>query len=79
MGQLIVALLYIGNNAFSQTIWTDEDFSTSKGHTWINSGNWEYGGDVHIQNINEVIFESNMTGKSNTGVLSVETGGKTYC
>ncbi|MDU1911885.1 autotransporter outer membrane beta-barrel domain-containing protein [Fusobacterium sp.] len=75
-GQLIAALLYIGNSAFSQTIWTDGDFTIPKGHTWINSGNWEYGGDVHIQNINEVIFESNMSGKPNTGVLSIEAGGK---
>ena len=73
---LIAAFLYIGNSTFSQTIWTDGDFTTSKGHTWINSGNWEYGGDVHIQNINEVVFESNMSGKPNTGVLSIESGGK---
>lgn len=75
-GQLIAALLYIGNTTFSQTIWTDADFTTLKGHTWVNSGNWDYGGDVHIQNVNEVIFESNMSGKPNTGVLSIETGGK---
>ena len=75
-GQLIAALLCIGNSAFSQTVWTDGDFTPSKGHTWINAGNWEYGGDVHIQNINEVIFESNMAGKPNTGVLSIEAGGK---
>lgn len=75
-GQLIAALLCIGNSAFSQTVWTDGDFTSSKGHTWINAGNWEYGGDVHIQNINEVIFESNMAGKPNTGVLSIEAGGK---
>lgn len=75
-GQLIAAFLYIGNSTFSQTIWTDGDFTTSKGHTWINSGNWEYEGDVHIQNINEVVFESNMSGKPNTGVLSIESGGK---
>lgn len=75
-GQLIAALLYIGNTTFSQTIWTDADFTTPKGHTWVNSGNWDYGGDVHIQNVNEVIFESNMSGKPGTGVLSIETGGK---
>ena len=75
-GQLIAALLYIGNTTFSQTIWTDVDFTTPKGHTWVNSGNWDYGGDVHIQNVNEVIFESNMSGKPGTGVLSIETGGK---
>lgn len=75
-GQLIAALLYIGNTTFSQTIWTDADFTTPKGHTWINSVNWNYGGDVHIQNVNEVIFESNMSGDPNTGLLSIETGGK---
>ena len=75
-GQLIAALLYIGNTTFSQTIWTDADFTTPKGHTLVNSGNWDYGGDVHIQNVNEVIFESNMSGKPGTGVLSIETGGK---
>ena len=69
----IVCLNAVGN---AQTIWTEADFPTPKGHTWINPGNYEYGGDVHIQNINPVNFASNMSGKPNTGVLSIENGGK---
>ena len=54
----IVCLNAVGN---AQTIWTEADFPTPKGHTWINPGNYEYGGDVHIQNINPVNFASNMS------------------
>ena len=69
----IVCLNAIGN---AQTIWTEADFSTPKGHTWVNPGNYEYGGDVYIQNTDPVKFASDMSGKPNTGVLSIENGGK---
>ena len=69
----IVCLNAVGN---AQTIWTEADFSTPKGHTWVNPGNYEYGGDVYIQNTNPVKFASDMSGKPNTGVLSIENGGK---
>ena len=74
--QIIVGILCLNILSVSQTVWTDADFATSKGHTWVNSGNYEYGGDVYIQNTNPVKFESNMNGKPNTGVLSIESGGK---
>ena len=62
--------------AVAQTVWTDSDFITPKGHTWINPGNPQYGGDVYIQNTNPAEFSDNMAGKPNTGVLSIEYGGK---
>ena len=75
-GKILGTLFCINTVGVSQTIWTDMDFPAPKGHTWINSGNPEYGGDVHIKNTNPVKFSSDMSGKPNTGVLGIESGGK---
>ena len=75
-GKVLSAIVCLNAVSIAQTVWTEADFSTPKGHTWINPGNYEYGGDVYIQNTNPVKFASDMSGKPNTGVLNIENGGK---
>ena len=74
--KVLSGILCLNAVSAAQTIWTDSDFTTPKGHTWINPGNPVYGGDVHIQNTNPAKFSADMAGKPNTGVLSIEYGGK---
>lgn len=75
-GKILSTLFCLNTIGISQTIWTETDFSSPKDHTWINPDNYEYGGDVYIKNTDPVKFSSNMDGKPNAGVLSIENGGK---
>lgn len=69
-----VTLAFINISANSAPmVWTDADFVTSKGHTWVNSGNLVTTGDLHIQNTKTAKFSGTV---ANTGVLSVEAGAK---
>lgn len=74
--KVLTGILCLNAVSAAQTIWTESDFPSPKGHTWINPGNPQYGGDVYIQNTDPVNFSADMAGKPNTGVLNIEYGGK---
>lgn len=56
------------------TTWYDSDFSSPKGHTWINSTNPTYGGDVHIANTTTAHFAG--ASSYSSSLLNIESGGK---
>lgn len=69
---ICMALAFTANTVYAATtIMVDSDFP--QGHMWINQGNPTYGGDVHFQN-NQTVYLSGS--KPNTGILSIEQGGK---
>lgn len=46
-----LVLSCIGESVYSApVVWTDADFLSPKGHTWVNASNPSNRGDLHIQN-----------------------------